>query len=165
MSTFAKSHVSSLLSISQSQTARFFTRLGPRATSEVPQQDNDLLTLFHQFKDPFDKPSLHDTFEKLFMYKRDPDIQSIGEYDAIIINALEKKIIIGFYAQLLDQWLEEAIEADSDAELWESIYRSSSSVAWYLFASEYYQNYIIHDDILTRMQHFPSVFIAYGQQS
>ena len=165
MSTFAKSHVSSLLSISQSQTTRFLTRLGPRAPSEVPRQDNDLLTLFHQFKDPFDKPSLHDTFEKLFMYKRDPDIQSIGEYDAIIINALEKKIIIGFYAQLLDQWLEEAIEADSDAELWESIYRSSSSVAWYLFASEYYQNYIIHDDILTRMQHFPSVFIAYGQQS
>ena len=132
MSSFAATHVQSLLKTAQSISTPENEAVDSfENRAEQSPHAQTLYPLLLRLKSPLDKETLRTTL--LALYERQYEIAS--REDLLIRVALERKIVVGLYAEALDQFLKEAREADSEAEWWDSVARSSRSVAWYLLAS------------------------------
>ncbi|KAI5114909.1 hypothetical protein M0805_004832 [Coniferiporia weirii] len=135
MSSFAVNHVRSLVSTASSVDDK------PEASvsrSRQSSQGEELHSLLLQLSSPFDKHALHGTLRTLGDREGSdaPLTQPVQDENNNIRDTLENRIIVGVYAEVLDLWLKEASEADSEAEWWAGTARSRQSVAWYLLASK-----------------------------
>ncbi|KAL5524319.1 NCA2 [Sanghuangporus sanghuang] len=132
MSSFVSTHVQSLLQEAQSSAPSTpeYEVVGSLETEQAPQEQK-LYPLLLQLQSPLDKAALRKTLLAL----HEQQYQLVSGEDLVVRDALERRIVIGLYAEALDQFLKEAREAESEAEWWDSIVRSSRSVAWYLLAT------------------------------
>ncbi|KAL5482420.1 NCA2 [Sanghuangporus weigelae] len=132
MSSFASTHVQSLLQAAQSSAPSTpeYEVVGSLETEQVPREQK-VYSLLLQLQSPLDKAALRKTLLTL----HEQQYQLVSSEDLAVRDALERRIVIGLYAEALDQFLKEAREADSEAEWWDSIVRSSRSVSWYLLAT------------------------------
>ncbi|EJC98511.1 NCA2-domain-containing protein [Fomitiporia mediterranea MF3/22] len=133
MSSFAATHVHSLLAAVKSVplTPKNEVAVSSDETKEQSSREQKSNALLHQLNSPFDKSSLRSTL--LELYEQSSELASGEEF--VIRTALERRIVVGLYAEALDQWLQEARETDSEAEWWDAVSRSLRSLAWYLLAT------------------------------
>ena len=133
MSSFASTHVQSLLQAAQSSVPSTpeYEVVGSLDAEQHPPE-HKFYPLLLQLQSPLDKAALRKTLLSLYENQN----EAVSGEELAVRAALERRIIVGLYAEALDQFLREAREADSEAEWWDSTTRSSLSVASYLLASE-----------------------------
>ena len=148
MSTFASHHVqllSSSVSVSNLNLDEGTRQVQSLDDDHAPHDSDELNKLYGllaELKSPLDFASLDKTLQVLTEYEQKNAhttlVTSEGSGEATSVkNVLTARILIGLYAQALDITLKEACEADAEAEWWADIERSTSTVVWYLFASEF----------------------------
>lgn len=130
MSSFAENYVQSLLSAAHS--SKSLSSLSQEIVEEqVDVRDEKLEGLLVQLKSYSNRDALHASVRTL--HEADGGSWALS---SSLRAELETRIIVGIYAEALDQCLKEAIEFDSEAEWWDNVGRTSTSVSSYLLASE-----------------------------
>lgn len=137
MSSFAANHVQSIITASHSDVSSEENRIDDSARTQSLESER-LYSMLVNLKDPLDHDAVRQTLEDL---SDDSSLVATGsgaqEDDQLFLKRmLEERILVGMYARSLDLCLQEATEADTEADWWTNIERSWKSVAFYLFASE-----------------------------
>jgi nuclear control of ATPase protein 2 len=102
--------------------------------------DEKLEGLLVQLKDPSDRESLLSAIKELHDSDAEATSMAAEKDDSSSMRAaVETRIVVDLYAEALDQWLREAIELDSEAEWWDNVGRTYTSVLSYLLASELFK--------------------------
>lgn len=135
MSSFASHHVHSLLRAAQSVSttpADEGAVLSSQDKTEQFSQEEELYSLLLQLKSPLDGALLRSTLVSLGEQRN----ELISGESSAIHSTLQGRIVVGLYAEALDQWLKEASDADTEAEWWDGVARSSRSISLYFIASK-----------------------------
>lgn len=144
-SSFADNYVQSLLFTAQSSNKLQVTAENAALDSDGKNdfaRDEQLEGLLVQLKSPTNGDALRAAVEAL--HESDVGVGTLSRSENSTLRAaVETRVVVGVYAEALDQWLQEAIELDSEAEWWDNVGRTSSSVLSYLLASAYGPVYFI----------------------
>ena len=136
-SSFADNYVQSLLSTAQSSSklCSFNEEAIVANETEDLARDQRLENLLVQLKSPANRDTLRSVVKELL--ETDSSSGTLTRADNNAVRAaVETRVVVGIYAEALDQWLQEAIELDSEAEWWDNVGRTNVSVLSYLLASE-----------------------------
>jgi nuclear control of ATPase protein 2 len=141
-SSFAQNYIHSLFSVTQlspNLAQNSFATEG-RDDDEAHKDDEKLEGLLVQLKDPSDRESLLSAIKELHDSDAEATSMAAEKDDSSSMRAaVETRIVVDLYAEALDQWLREAIELDSEAEWWDNVGRTYTSVLSYLLASELFK--------------------------
>ncbi|TFY83106.1 hypothetical protein EWM64_g910 [Hericium alpestre] len=105
--------------------------------STRPSQSKEhLRSIWASLTPPLSQTRINDTINALQQYEssqaRIAGVQAADEEEKSLKIAIAGRLVVGLYAEALDTFLKEASEAESEAEWWADIERSSLSVAYYL---------------------------------
>lgn len=142
MSSFAANHVQSIISGSHLSLPNEEKRVEDSKQTQSPESEH-LYSLLVNLKDPLDNDAVRHTLEVL---SEDSSLFTINsgtpdDEQLYLIRMLEERILVGMYARSLDLCLDEATEADTEADWWANIERSWASVAFYFLSSECFKNF------------------------
>ncbi|KLO15963.1 NCA2-domain-containing protein [Schizopora paradoxa] len=136
MSSFAASHVQSIISASHSDASKGGNRVNGLGQPQSLESER-LYSMLVNLNDPLDHDALRRTLDDLSEDSSLATMDSEAQEDdqAFLKKMLEERILVGTYARSLDLCLQEAIEADSEADWWANVERSWKSVTFYLLAT------------------------------
>lgn len=135
--SFAANHVKSLAD------ATYREAINPSndGTATPSLRAAKLYKLLHQLESPLDQRALRSTIKSLVEIEENSAVvwsdSAVSQEDANVRAAVESRVCVGVYAEVLGRWLQEASEADAEAEWWAGTIRSQRSVVWYLIASAF----------------------------
>jgi len=130
MSTFVSIFVQDISGRTQLPTANQQRpqRLTSSSTSETKQRlQNALLEL--------DPPATEQSILAALVLLRDAIAPPGDPEEELLKQAILGRVVLGVYADALHTYLEQATEAETEAEWWNNIERSNSELAWYLLQS------------------------------
>lgn len=130
MSTFVSIFVQDIAGRTQLSTANQQQpqRLTSSPTSETKQKlQNALLEL--------NSPATEQSILAALVLLRDATVPSGDPEEECLKQAILGRVVLGVYGDALHMYLEQATEAETEAEWWNNIERSNSALAWYLLQS------------------------------
>lgn len=132
--SFAASHVEPLVEATK-QTLPTSNDEGTTTPSAHAEQ---LYKLLHGL-DTLDSRTLRSTVKSFVDIENSlsQGITTLSRDDERAKLALESRVLVGVYAEVLGRWLQEASEADAEAEWWARTARSQRSLLSYFVASAF----------------------------
>ncbi|KDQ62448.1 hypothetical protein JAAARDRAFT_122431 [Jaapia argillacea MUCL 33604] len=131
MSTFVGHHTNPLILASIPASPPSFSSL----SSPSPTK-HELSSILLSLQPPLTSTTVRKTLESLQALERSPEVaSSAGGHDPeelALKAAILGRITVGLYAEALDSYLAEASDAETEAEWWGEVERSSTNVAYYL---------------------------------
>lgn len=102
---------------------------------ELPHE-NALQSLLKSLKPPIEKSRLRSALLSIKDYEEQFHSESAQNNDIFILKqTIISRLLVGFYAETLDVCLQEAVEADAEAQWWGDIERSWRRLVWYSLQS------------------------------
>ncbi|KAF9452962.1 NCA2-domain-containing protein [Macrolepiota fuliginosa MF-IS2] len=105
------------------------------SNEQVSTIKRTLHTLLVSFPQPLNAQQLKDAISVLSELESESGSFSVKAADAeedALKNAVVGKITVGLYAEVMDLYLSQATEVETEAEWWRDIERSRLNAAWYL---------------------------------
>ncbi|KAG6812573.1 hypothetical protein H0H92_002225 [Tricholoma furcatifolium] len=98
-----------------------------------------LQKLLLSLNQPLSASLVIDTIGSLSQIEAEANVSALGAEteDSVLRTAITNKLLVGLYAEAIDSYLDQATEAETEAEWWADIERSRWNLALYLLQSAY----------------------------